>query len=171
VSFLFALLLAGMSPLIGDAGDSHKNLLDAAAAEHPEATPFEEGVARSQIDAELKLALATARSMGKRVIIVMGANWCHDSRALAGWFETPRFAAMLSKKYEIVYVDAGKPQRRGEAHNQHIIKSFGGKKQKNTPYVMIVSPDGKLLNRKDAKSWRNAASRSEEEIYGFFASF
>ena len=48
---------------------------------------------------------------------------------------------------------------------------FGGQRQKNTPYVMILSPDGKLLNRKDARSWRNAASRSEDEIYTLFATF
>jgi hypothetical protein len=38
--------------------------------------------------------------------------------------------------------------------------------------VMILSADGALLNsRKDAASWRNAASRNEDSIYRYFAAF
>jgi thiol-disulfide isomerase/thioredoxin len=138
------------------------------AAAHPEARPFAE---TADATADVDAAFARAKLTGKQVIIVMGANWCHDSRALAGWFETPRFAEMLKARYEVVFVDAGTPQRKGQARNQHLIKRFGGKRQKNTPYVMILSSDGKLLNRKDARSWRNAASRCENAIYDFFASF
>ena len=138
------------------------------AVAYPEAKPFAESAdATAAVDA----AFSRAKLSGKRVVIVMGANWCHDSRALAGWFETPRFAEMLKERYEIVYVDAGTPQRKGQGRNQHLIARFGGQRQKNTPYVMILSPDGKLLNRKDARSWRDAASRSEDEIYALFAIF
>ena len=114
-------------------------------------------------------ALRNAAANGKKVIIVMGANWCHDSRALAGWFESPRFTAMMEPHYEIVYADAGTPQRNGQARNQNIVKRFKGKTQKNTPYVMILSADRKLLNRKDARSWRNAGSRSGDDIFAYFA--
>jgi hypothetical protein len=124
---------------------------------------------KADADTAVNAALARARASGKRVIIIMGANWCHDSRALAGWFHTPRFAAMLGAKYEVVYVDAGMPQRRGQARNQHLIKRFKGKKQQGTPYVMVLSPDGKLLNRDDARSWRNAESRTENDIFSYFA--
>ena len=142
-----------------------------SAAEHPEARLYDEDISSQNIDAAIDEALVRARQTGKNVIVVMGANWCHDSRGLAGWFETPRFAAMLTQRYELVYVDAGAPQRKGQARNQHVIKRFDGKKQKNTPYVMIVSPQGKLLNRNDARSWRNAASRAEEDIFEYFDKF
>jgi hypothetical protein len=34
----------------------------------------------------------------------------------------------------------------------------------------VLSSDGKLLNsKKDAASWRNAASRSEDDIFRYFA--
>ncbi len=120
--------------------------------------------------ADVDAALARAAVSGKAVIVIMGANWCHDSTALAKWLETRRFAAMMGPRFELVYVDAGTPQS-GGGRNQDIIKRFGGKKQKNTPYVMILSGAGKLLNRDDARSWRNADSRSEEEIYQYFAGF
>ena len=58
----------------------------------------------------------------------------------------------------------------GQGRNLDIARRFGIKKVKNTPLLMVISPDGKLLNdKKDAASWRNAASRSEDDIYRYFA--
>jgi hypothetical protein len=120
--------------------------------------------------ADVDAALARAVAANKTVIVVMGANWCHDSAALAKWFETPRFAAMMQPRYEIVYVDVGVPQT-GKGRNRDIVKRFGGKKQKKTPYVMMISQQGVLLNRADARSWSNADSRSEDEIFRYFREF
>jgi thiol-disulfide isomerase/thioredoxin len=134
---------------------------------HPEAKLYDTARdARSDVSA----ALARAKAANKRVILVMGANWCHDSKALAGWFETARFKAMLTPLYEIVYIDVGKPQRR-EGRNIEIAQGYGIKKIKGTPTVLILSPDGQLLNKKDAPTWRNAASRSEDDIFRSFAEF
>lgn len=137
----------------------------AQAAEHPEARPFVESA-----NASADIAAAVANK-DRKVIVIMGANWCHDSRALAGWFATPRFAAMLREHYRIVYVDSGSPQT-GKGRNLDIAKRFGVKKVKSTPLVFVLSPDGSLLNsRKDAVSWRNAASRSEAAIFAYFDTF
>lgn len=123
----------------------------------------------AQVDVER--ALADARTSGKMVLVIMGANWCHDSIGLAGWLDTPRFMEMTRDRYAIVYVDVGKPQI-GKGRNLDIAKRFGIGKVKTTPLVMLVSADGRLLNsKKDAASWRNAASRSEDQIYRYFATF
>jgi Thioredoxin-like len=128
-------------------------------------------IADRNAPADVDRALADAKASGKTVLIVMGANWCHDSVGLAGWFETPRFASMLRDRYELVYVDVGVPQT-GRGRNLDIAKRFGIRKVKGTPLVLVVSPDGKLLNsKKDAASWRNAASRSEDDIYRYFDRF
>lgn len=127
--------------------------------------------AERNAQADVEQALADARRTRKNVLIIMGANWCHDSVALAGWLDTPRFMAMMRDRYTIVYVDVGTPQT-GNGRNLDIAKRFGIKKVKNTPLVMMVSADGKLLNsKKDAIGWRNAASRSEDEIYRYFDGF
>ena len=116
-------------------------------------------------------ALSAAKISGKTVVIIMGANWCHDSIGLAGWLGTPRFADMMRARYDVVYVDVGTPQT-SKGRNLDIAKRFGIKRVKNTPVVMLVSANGDLLNsRKDAASWRNAASRSEDEIHRYFAEF
>jgi thiol-disulfide isomerase/thioredoxin len=130
---------------------------------HPEARPFDaKANARTEVDA----ALARAKAGNRLALIVMGANWCHDSRALAGWFAQPHFAAMLVSRYELVYVDVGYKDR-----NIDIARRFGLKSIKGTPTVLIVDGNGKLLNKKDAPKWRNAASRSSQEIYKAFAEF
>jgi thiol-disulfide isomerase/thioredoxin len=132
-------------------------------SEHPEARPFK---AKADARADVEAALSRAKAGDRLAIIVMGANWCHDSRALAGWFATPRFSKMIAARYELVFVDVGYRDR-----NLDIAKGFGFKALKGTPTVLIVDGYGKLLNKKDAPSWRNAASRSGEAIYAAFAEF
>ncbi len=119
-------------------------------------------------NAMVNAALKRAAVNGKRIIIVMGANWCHDSIVLAGWFDRSGFAAMMQPKFEIVYVDVGTPQT-DNGRNMDIAKRFKAKRINGTPTVLILSAQGKLLNKKDAGTWRNAASRNEQDIFSYFA--
>ncbi|MEH6790168.1 thioredoxin family protein [Parasphingorhabdus sp.] len=130
---------------------------------HPEARVFDD---RADAAAEVDAALALAQQSGKRVMLVLGANWCHDSRGLAGWFAEPRFAAMLDAKYERVNVDVGYKDR-----NLAIAPRFGIAEIKGTPTVLVLSPEGQLLNRKSAPKWRNAASREPDDIFAYFDQF
>lgn len=135
------------------------------APAHPEARLYApEADAASNVDT----ALARAASSGKRVLLVMGGNWCHDSRALAGWLETPRFTALTAERYEVVYVDVGVPQT-GEGRNLDIAQRFGLDEFPGTPALLVLTAEGTLLNRDTAASWRNAASRSEDAIYAELA--
>jgi hypothetical protein len=147
-------LLGGMALMAGDVA-------------HPEATLYDPA---RNASVDVDAALARANATNKRVIVALGANWCHDSRTLAGWFATPRFRQMLTPRYEIVFVDIGSPQT-GKGRNMDVATRFGIRKIKGTPIVVIVSPEGGVLNRKDAPKWRNAASRTEEDIFKYFFSF
>lgn len=139
----------------------------AAEAEHPEARPFD---AERDAAADILLARARALMTGKRVLVVLGGNWCHDSRGLAGWFERPRFSEMLRDRYELVYVDVGRPQR-GEGRNLDVATRYGIGEITGTPTVLVLSAAGRLLNPETATTWNNAASREENEIYDYFAHF
>ena len=137
----------------------------AAAPAHPEAKSYAVTPdAMSDVDS----ALARAAANGKRVLVVLGANWCHDSRALAGWLETPRFAALVAERYELVFVNVGMPQT-GDGHNLDVAKRFGLADVPGTPALLALTADGQLVNRDTAASWRNAASRSEDAIHGELA--
>ncbi len=161
-----ALVLAFPAALLGGcttaASRQHQ-----AAADHPQAQLYDENRdAASDVDA----AMAKAATGGKNVLVAMGANWCHDSRAFAGWMQTPRFADMLAQRYETVFVDVGHPQE-GKGRNLDVARRFGLNEITGTPTVLVISPDGRLLNRDTAASWRNAASRSADAIYGELSAF
>ncbi len=108
-------------------------------------------------------ALAAAVQSSKRVLLVMGTNGCHDSAWLANLIATDRFAPVRAR-YEIVFADIGMPQVEGLGRNAAIAKRFHFK-IKGTPTVAILDADGRVLNRKAAPKWRNASSRSDDDIY------
>ncbi|WP_439569136.1 thioredoxin family protein [Sphingopyxis sp.] len=114
--------------------------------------------------ATIDAALAEAKGADKRVLLVMGTGGCHDSAWLANLIATDRFAPVRDR-YAIVYADIGMPHVRGLGRNPAVPKRFGFKKIKGTPTVAILTADGTVLNRKAAPKWRNAASRSDDEIY------
>ena len=134
---------------------------DSAAPAHPEARSY---AVTPDAMGEVDAALARAAANGKRVLLVMGANWCHDSRAMAGWLETPRFAALVAERYELVFVNVGMPQS-GDGHNLDIARRFGLTEFPGTPAVLVLTAKGELVNPDTAASWRNAASRSEDAIF------
>jgi len=108
-------------------------------------------------------ALAAAKRSGKPVLLIMGTNGCHDSAWLANLIATDRFAPVRAR-YEIVYADIGMPHVRGWGRNPEVAKRFRFK-IKGTPTVAVLDADGHVLNRKAAPEWRNAASRSDDDIY------
>jgi hypothetical protein len=117
-------------------------------------------------DADVATAAENARANGRMLMIVLGGNWCHDSRGLASYFAEDDFRSMLRRRYEIVYVDVGMRDRNLQIPARYGITSLTG-----TPTVLIISPEGQLLNRGTASSWRNAASRRRATVYSAFANF
>lgn len=146
------------------AGDPPPRAL-AAPAHHPEARSY---AVSPDAAADVDAALARAAASDKRVLLVLGANWCHDSRALAGWLETPRFAALIAAHYELVFVNVGMPQT-GDGHNLPIARRFGLAEMKGTPALLVLTPDGRAINLDTAATWRNAASRSEDAVHAELA--
>ncbi len=137
--------------------------LDKKDEDDGEPRPYDE---TRDAKADVNATLMKAQAEGKKAIIVMGANWCHDSRDLAAHFMTPRFEKLLSEHYEYVYVDMGIRNR-----NLDIAAQFGVKKVEGTPTVIITDSNGKVLNGSTAKTWRDAASRSDDEIYEEFEDY
>lgn len=126
----------------------------------PEARPYQvSDTASADVDA----ALARARQSDKRVLLVMGANWCSDSRALAGWLATDRFVDLIQRKYELVYVDIGMPGP--DRPNGEIARRFGVPALPGSPNVLVLMNDGTLVNPTTATTWRNAETRSADAIY------
>ena len=135
------------------------------APDHPEARLYD---ASTDATALVDAAIARGEKRLVNVLLVLGANWCHDSRAFAGWTQNGRIGELVAERYELVFVNVGMPQT-GDGHNLHIADRYELGELEGTPTVLIIGPDGTanghLRNRDTAKSWRNAASRSEGEIF------
>ena len=132
-----------------------------AVAPRPEARSYH---VSDNAPADVDAALARARQSGKRVLLVMGANWCSDSRALAGWLATDRFAELIERKYELVFVNIGMPKS-GDGHNLGIARRFGLPELPGMPNVLVLTSEGVLVNPTTATTWRDAESRTGDAIY------
>ena len=146
------LVIGGMAFAKGAVGGGH---------DYPEAKLYD---VSDDAMADVDAALARATESDKRVLIAFGANWCHDSRAFAGWTQSERVGGLIDERYELVFVNVGMPQM-GDWHNSQVLKRFGIENQEGTPLVLALTPEGEVLNPDTAQSWRNTASRSEDAIY------
>jgi len=106
-----------------------------------------------------------AISKNKRLLVVFGAQWCHDSRGLSQRFSTPKMHAILQQQYETVFVDVG-----------YFSKGFEAIKQLNqtifyaTPTVLIIDPKtNTVLNQASIMHWTNADSLELAEYQDYFS--
>ena len=94
----------------------------------------------------------------------MGANWCHDSRALASRLHKKPLKAVVNEHYEIVYVDVGYLDK-----GRDVISSLGPPVYYATPTVLIIDPvSGLLVNGQNMHQWGDAANISMEESKEYF---
>lgn len=132
-----------------------------AHAEDDHPRPFDQNFAAM---AEVDAALAEARDSNKRLLLVLGANWCHDSRGLAHHFEDEELASILERFYVMRYVDVG-----WRDQNHDIMRRFGVAAIYGTPTVFVIDPQTEtLLNRHERNDWTSAASTPIEEARTYF---
>lgn len=109
---------------------------------HPSANPL----------ADVQRALDRAENGDRLLLVVLGANWCHDSRALASRLNRPPLAERIQQHYELEFVDAGFLDE-GRA----VMQRFGVAHYYATPTVLIIDPSsGQLINDEDRHQWSNA---------------
>jgi hypothetical protein len=104
--------------------------------------------------ADVRQAISRARDSDKNALIVLGANWCHDSRALAARLHRSPLAEVIREHYELILVDVGFYEDR-----RALTQQFGVPNYYATPTVLIVDPaSGRLINDEDRHTWGNADS-------------
>jgi thioredoxin 1 len=113
---------------------------------------------------DLQSALAKARAEHKRVLVVFGANWCPDCRALDGEFHgTSPTAELVGKRYEIVKVDVGDFDK-----NLDFAKLYGEPIKKGIPSIVVVTPTNEVVYQTKAGELADARSMGANGIYTFF---
>jgi hypothetical protein len=117
--------------------------------------------------ANLASKLETARESHKRLLVVMGGNWCHDSRALAARLYTEPLSTTIAEHYETLFVDVGYLEK-----GRDVVTSLGIPVYYATPTVLIVDPvSGTVVNAQNRHQWAEAASISMEDSLAYFRQY
>ncbi len=117
--------------------------------------------------ADLNAGFDAARESNKLALVVMGANWCHDSRALAARIYEEPLSTTIDEQYEIIFIDVGYLEK-----GKDVITRLGIAAYYATPTVLIVEPDsGQVVNAGNRHQWANAASISMQESVEYFGQF
>lgn len=114
-------------------------------------------------NADVAHALAKAKAKHTPVLLIFGANWCEDCRALNRALNTDKNAALIHQQFQVVKIDVGNFD-----HNLDITKRYGDPTQKGIPAAVIVSPDDKILYSTKAGELSNARRMNDDGVYGFF---
>ena len=127
----------------------------AAAADKP----YDEA---ADAKAQIAAALRDAAAAHEPVLLIFGANWCPDCRALDHALKTGRNAELMGK-FKLVKIDVGHFD-----HNVDVSTAYGDATKKGIPSAVIVSPDNRILFMTKAGELADARSMSEDGIYQFF---
>ena len=114
-------------------------------------------------DAKRDIKQALASATNTPVIIVFGANWCGDCKALDAAMKRGASAALLARDFKIVKVDVGHFDK-----NEDVAKSYGVPLAMGIPAVAIVSPKNKVLYLTREGELANARKMGDDGIYQFF---
>ena len=121
--------------------------------------PYDES---ADAKAQIATALHDAAAAKEPVLLIFGANWCEDCRALDHALKTGRNAELMGK-FKVVKVDVGHFD-----HNVDVSTAYGNATKKGIPSAVIVSPDNQILFMTKAGELADARSMSEDGIYQFF---
>jgi protein disulfide-isomerase len=114
--------------------------------------------------ADVEQALATASTTKRSVLVIFGANWCEDCRALDVSLNT-RNAELVAKEFVVVKVDVGNFDR-----NLGLAAQYGNPIKTGIPAAVVLSPSNQVLYATRAGELSNARRMSETGVYDFFRS-
>jgi len=122
----------------------------------------EKADARKQIEAAIRQASEKGKP-ARNIVLVFGANWCQDCRALAEQMRQGELAALIEREFVLVKIDVG----RGEK-NLEVATKYGVPVENGIPALAVLDAKGKLLYAQNQGQFANARRMSYESIKAFF---
>src|SRR5258708_30864750 len=99
--------------------------------------PYDEA---ADAKADVERTLSEAKQNNMPVLVIFGANWCEDCRALDKALKTGRNAELVNREFKVVKVDVGRFDK-----NLDVAEAYGNPIKKAIPGPVVLSPDTKLL--------------------------
>ena len=140
-----ALIVAAFLVVVGGAGAA--------------ALPYD---ASANASADIEQALAASAATRKPVLLIFGANWCEDCRALDTALHDPGNAAWVAAEFVVVKVDVGRFDR-----NLDISARYANPIKKGIPAAVILSPANRILYATRAGELADARSMGVNGIRDF----
>jgi protein disulfide-isomerase len=131
-----------------------------AVTVHAAPMPYDEA---ADAKADVKQALSDAKKSQTPVLLIFGANWCKDCRALEQALSTGRNAELVKREFRVVKVDVGNFNK-----NLDLAEAYGNPIKKGIPAAVVLSPDNKVLYATRLGELADARNMSETGIYDFF---
>jgi len=113
--------------------------------------------------ADIHAALEQAAPAKQPVLLIFGANWCKDCRALDKALKAPANAELIAKEFVVVKVDVGNFDR-----HMDIAERYGNAVKKGIPAAAVLSPKQELLYTTRGGELADARQMSETGVYDFF---
>lgn len=112
---------------------------------------------------QVREAFVTAAKTHRRVLLDFGANWCPDCRILAGIFSLPAAASWLEKNFVVVPVNVERLNANMDLAAQYGVTITA------VPTVLILTPQGRLLNPDTAEALGSARRMSPQAVLDLIA--
>jgi thioredoxin 1 len=122
--------------------------------------PYDE---KADAAADVQHAIAAAHSDHKQVLLVFGANWCPDCRALDKAMHGSS-QNLLDRKFEVVKIDVGNFDK-----NLDLAQRYGNPIAKGIPAVVVLSAMNQVVYATRDGELANARQMSEQGIFDFLS--
>jgi len=132
-------------------------LLGLAFAAQAADRPYDE---TADAKAALRTALAEAATANRPLLVIFGANWCTDCRALDTALKSGRNAELIGQEFRLLKIDVGNFDK-----NLDIAAAYGNPIKKGIPAAVVLSPNNEVLYATRGGELADARRMSETGIY------
>ena len=132
----------------------------ACAGKSPAASVYDE---KTDGHHDVAAAIANAEASKRNIVLIFGANWCPDCRALDAQMHKPELASIIEKNFVIVEVDVGREDKNLDLAEQYHVPIKHG-----IPALAVLTSRGNLLYTMDQGQFADARNMSYESIKAFF---
>jgi len=110
---------------------------------------------------DVQHAISAAQSDHKLVLLVFGANWCPDCRALDKAMQGSS-RHLIDSHFEVVKIDV-----RNFDKNLYLARRYGNPIAKGIPALVVLGASNQVLYATQDGELANAGQMSEQSIYDF----
>jgi protein disulfide-isomerase len=127
---------------------------------HAAPWPYDE---KADAALDVQHAIAAAQSDHKQVLLVFGANWCPDCRALDKAMHGSS-QRLIDSRFEVVKIDVGNFDR-----NLKLAQRYGNPIARGIPAVVVLGPKQEVIYSTRNGELANAGQMSEQGIFEFLS--